>query len=184
MIANPALQQLSLQLILTAVIATIAVLGAIAGAIRYINKRRWNNVNSATEQEKYLRDHFEEASYGDGPLVGTVTNVKVKENSAIRYRIKKAAFAKISGRTEVTIRLDGAAIAEDRLDREPFSTLFSDTDRTDLVEAEHLRTQMNKAQGFTLVQIRISSIGYDEVGSWCAALPKAVWRAYRMEQKM
>lgn len=65
-----------------------------------------------------------------------------------------------------------------------FTTLFANPSEVGLVDAEHLRTESKPAQGSTLVQIQIHSIDYDDVGSWCNALPKSVWRAYKMEQDM
>jgi hypothetical protein len=142
-------------------------------------------VKSAEEHEKYLRQQLLEATYGsDGPMTGTVTNIKVREDSGIWYRIKKAVFASVSGSTELTMRFDHAAISDDRLDQEPFSTLFSDPSQVDLVDAEHMKTQPNPAQGHTLVQIRVSSMEYDDVGSWCAGLPKMIWDAIEREQSM
>lgn len=184
MVTTALILQTSATVLLTAVIAVVAVLGAIASAAVYIHRWRWSGVDSAKERGAYLREQFEGASYGGGPLTGTVTSIKAQEGSGVWYRIKKAVFANVSGTTEVTMRFDGILIPEDRLDQEPFSTLFSNPSRVDLVDAEHVSTQPNENQGYTLVQIRVSSIEYDDVGSWCAALPKSVQKASEMEQGM
>jgi hypothetical protein len=184
MAASPALLQSSIGTLLTGIIAAVAVLGMIASAAVYVHRWRWKDVNSAEENETYLLEQLEGASYAGGPLTGTVTSIKVRENSGVWYRIKKSVFASLSGTTEVTMRFDRAAIADDRLDQEPFSTLFSDPSQLGLVDAEHLRTQPNTNQGYTLIQIRVFSMGYDEVGSWCAALPQKIWDAIEMEASM
>lgn len=82
------------------------------------------------------------------------------------------------------MRFDGAAMSPDRLDKEPFTTLFSNPSEVDLVDAEHLCTEPKPAQGSTLVQIQIQSIDYDDVGSWCNALPKFIWDAFERERSM
>lgn len=170
--------------ILTGVIAAVAVLGMIAGAVRFVYRWRWKGVKSPREQEEYLRQQLLDATYGGGPMTGTVTSIKVRENSGIRYRIKKAVFATVSGSTEVTMRFDRAAISDDRLDREPFSALFLDPSQLGLVNAEHMQTQPNPSQGHTLIQLRVYSMEYDDVGSWCAALPQKIWDAIEMEASM
>lgn len=181
---SPIILQIGWGVIFAGIAAGVAVLGGIAGSLSWLNRRRWRDVNSAREQEEYLRDHFQGTIYGDGPLTGTVTNIKVEENSGILYRVKKPVFAEISGTTKVTMRFNGMVIDEDRLNQDPFPYLFENPDQVDLVDAEHLRTQPNMSQGLTLVQIRVHSMGYDEVGSWCAALPQFVWGAYQREQAM
>ena len=170
--------------LLTGIIALIAVLGAVAEVVRWLHRRRWKSVRSAREQEVYLRDQLQGASYAEGPLVGTVTSVDVNEASGLGYRLKKAVVANVTGTTEITMRFDRAAIAEDRLDHDPFTQIFEDPSQVGLVAAEHRWTRMNQAQDCTLVRIRIFSMEYDAVGSWCAGLPKLIWRAREMEQEM
>ena len=176
--------QSSISVLLTGIIAAVAVLSMIAGAAVYVYRWRWKNVKSAQEHEQYLRQQLLDATYGDGPMTGTVTSIKVREDSGIWYRIKKAVFASVSGSTELTMRFDYVAISDDRLDQEPFATLFSDPSQVDLVDAEHMQTQPNPAQGHTLVQIRVFSMDYDDVGSWCAGLPKMIWDAIERKQTM
>lgn len=170
--------------LLTGIIALVAVLGAVTGAVRWLHHRRWNGVRSAREQETYLRDQLQEASYAEGPLIGTVTSVDVSEASGLGYRLKKAVVANVAGTTEITMRFDRATIPENRLDHDPFITVFEDPSQVGLADAEHRWTKANPAQGCTLVRIRICSMEYDAVGSWCAGLPKLLWRAYEMEQDM
>lgn len=174
--------QIGLGTILAGVVAVVTVLSALVGIIRWIHKRRWSGVRTPEEQQAYLEDQFLNSVYGGGALSGTVTNIDVNEDSGIWYRINKTAFAEVSGNTDVTMRFNRTAINEDRLDREPFTTLFSNPSRVGLVDGEHLRTQVNAAQGYSLVQIRVSSLDYDDVGSWCAALPQAIWGVIEREQ--
>jgi hypothetical protein len=170
--------------ILTGIIALVAVLTMIGGVVHWLYRRRWKGVRSAQEQEAYLREQLRGASYAEGPLMGTVTSVDVSEASGLKYRIKKAAVADIAGTTEITMRFDRVPIPEDRLNHDPFTRLFEDPSQVGLVNAEHRWTRANPAQGCTLVRIRVFSMEYDAVGSWCAGLPKLIWRAYEMEQDM
>lgn len=110
--------------------------------------------------------------------------MNVSEASGLGYRLKKAVIADVTGTTEITMRFDRATITEDRLNRDPFATLFENPLQVGLVDAEHRWTKMNQAQGCSLVRIRVLSMEYDAVGSWCAGLPKLIWRAYEMEQEM
>ena len=172
--------------LLTGIIALVAVLTAVGGLLGWLNRRRWKGVRSAQEQETYLRDRLRGASYAEGPLTGTITSINVSEASGLGYRLKKAVVADVAGTTEITMRFDRATIAEDRLDHDPFTQLFEDPSQLGLglVDAEHQWTKVKPAQGCTLIRIRIFSMEYDAVGSWCAGLPKLIWRAYEMEQKM
>ncbi|WP_396614072.1 hypothetical protein ACH9L7_19990 (plasmid) [Haloferax sp. S1W] len=184
MAISPVILQSNVGTILTGIIAAVAVLGAIASVVVYIHRWRWKGVESAREKEEYLRQQLVDAIYAGGPMTGTVTSIKVREDSGILYRMKKAVFASVSGSTELTMRFDHAAISDDRLDQEPFATLFSDPSQVDLVDAEHMQTQPNPAQGHTLVQIRVFSMDYDDVGGWCAGLPKMIWDAIERMQTM
>lgn len=176
--------QLSSSDLLTGIIALVAVLGAVTGGVRWLHRRHWKGVHSAREQEAYLREQLRGASYAGGRLMGTVTSVDVSEVSGLGYRLKKAVVADVAGTTEITMRFDRATIAEDRLNHDPFITVFEDPSQVGLADAEHRWTKANPAQGCTLVRIRIYSLEYNVVGSWCAGLPTLLWRAYEMEQEM
>lgn len=166
------------------VAAAAAVLALTTGFLRWANRKRWKGVRSADEQENHLRDRLEGSKYAGGPLSATVTSVIVEEDKGMLYKIKKYTLARISGSTEITMRFDRAAISEARLDNEPFSTVFSDPSEIGLEDAEHIQTSKNESQGYTLVQIHVYSIDYDEVGSWCSALPRLLWDAHEREQQM
>lgn len=170
--------------LLTTISAAIVILSGVAAGVRWLYRRRWRGVRSAREQEAYLRDQLQGASYAEGPLMGTVTSVDVSEASGLGYRLKKAIVADVAGTTEITMRFDRAAIPEDRLNHDPFVQIFEDPSQVGLVAAEHRWTRANPAQGCTLARIRVFSMEYDAVGSWCAGLPKLLWRAYEMEQDM
>lgn len=134
----------------TIISSLVIILGAIIGVVRWFHKRRWRRVRSAQEQELYLQDQLEGATYADGPFVGTVTDIDLDEDSGIIYRIKKLILDRVEGTTEFTVRFDRANISENRLNREPFSTLFSDPSQADLVAAEHAWTKVKELQACTL----------------------------------
>jgi hypothetical protein len=176
--------QLLGQGLLASIAAVLTSVGVVGGMIRWINRKRWGGIYSSREQQWYLREELRGASYAEGPLIGTVSDIKVSENSGARYWIKKNALARVSGTTEVTIRLDKASIDPNRLDREPFKTVLSEPEQLGLTDAEHVYTKPTPSQSATLIRIRIHSIDYDAVGSWCSALPTLIWRAYTQEQQM
>ena len=178
----PVIFQLPSSDLLTGIIALVAVLTAVGGLLGWLNRRRWKGVRSAREQEAYLREQLRGASYAGGPLIGTVTSVDVSEASGLGYRLKKAVVADVAGTTEITMRFDRVPIPEDRLDHDPFPWLFENPSQIGLVEAEHRWTKVKQAQGCTLVRIRIYSMEYDAVGSWCAGLPELIWDALEIDR--
>lgn len=175
---------MSLTELLGAAGVIVTILVAIAGVIRWVHRYRWKGVPSAREQEEYLRERLKSESYAEGRLSGTVTDVDVTEKSGFWYRLKKAVVADVTGSTEVTMRFDRARISENRLDHDPFTRVFGDPSEIGLVDAEHQWTKTNEEQAYSLVRIRISSMEYQEVGSWCAGLPKMIRNALEMDQSM
>lgn len=175
---------ISAEILLTGVIAFFTVLGSIAGGIAWLQTWRWRDVRSILEEEEYMQERFEGSRYVEGRISATVTNINAEEKSGIRYRIWKSIFATISGSTKVTMRLDGIVILDDRLQQEPFITLFSNPSDAGLVDAEHLSTEPHSGRGYTTISIEIHSLEYESVGKWVKALPYILWSAYEKDQEL
>lgn len=135
-----------------------------SGYIAYRSKA--NSLRDVRDEERFLNDRLEDASFIEEPFAITIDRVEVEERDTRIYRLKRMTLRPIEGTSKVTVRWEHHG-AEGSIWESDYGDILKDSFP---YEINHIGSE--KVGDKTFSAFELNTLDSDEIAKFAASLPK------------